>query len=76
MICIAYNHTGKVVSVVNSRSKELAVAFWQGKGITPYSVKTLDDFTPLEEHPTGVYPIVQTRKSKVGMRGEEFIVVE
>lgn len=63
MIVIAYNHNGKVVSIVNAKSEELAKAFWQGRGIIYNTINNLDDkktFTSLDEHPTGVYPIFET----------------
>lgn len=60
MIFIAYNYEGIPISVVNAKSKELAYAYWHGAGIIPHSHKSLDDFTPLEEHPTGVIPLIHT----------------
>lgn len=35
MIYIAYDYDGYVISIVNSRSEELANAYWQGANITP-----------------------------------------
>ncbi len=59
MIFIAYNHDEKVISIVNARSIELALAFWQGKSITPHSHKCVEaDF--LHDHPTGIYPLLET----------------
>lgn len=63
MVYIGYNYEGKVVSIVNAKSKELAYAYWQGKSIIPHSHKCLEkDFTSLDEHPTGVFPIVETEE--------------
>jgi hypothetical protein len=67
IVVIAYNYNGKVIAVVNAISVELAQAFWQGRGVVPHIIKTLkNDFTPLSEHPTGVYPIVETLEIVVG----------
>ncbi len=61
MIVIAYNYNGKVIGIVNADNEKLANAFWHGRNITPHSTKVLEkDFTPLEKHPHGVYPILET----------------
>jgi len=61
MIFIAYNHKSQVTSVVTAKSIELAQAYWQGANIDVFSHKCLEtDFTSLEDHPTGVFPIVKT----------------
>ena len=63
MVFIAYNHDGYVVSIVNAKSEDLAKAYWQGAHVNYDSIRNLDDketFTPLSEHPTGVYPILKT----------------
>lgn len=63
MVIIARNYEGKTISIVNAKSKELAMAYWQGKDIYPHTTKCVDDpevYTPLNEHPTGVYPILET----------------
>lgn len=63
MVVIAYNHAGKVVSIVNAKSEELAKVFWHGQSLNYDHARSLDDsetFMPLSEHPTGVYPILQT----------------
>ena len=61
MVFIAYNYEGLPVSVVCARSKELAYAYWQGKGILPHSHKSLDeDFTDIDEHITGVFEFIKT----------------
>jgi len=61
MTYIGYNHEGKPISIVVAKSKELAYAYWQGKGILPISHKCVEeDFIKLEEHPTGVFPIMET----------------
>lgn len=63
MVIIAYNKSGKVVSIVNARSEELAIAFWHGQKLDYDTHSRLDDtavFEPIETHVTGVYPILQT----------------
>lgn len=64
MTFIAYNHQGQIVSIVVAKSKELAMAYWQGSNIgIPASSKCVEDendFTPLSEHVTGVFPILKT----------------
>lgn len=73
MIFIGYNYNGYIISIVSARSYELANAFWQGAGITPHHIKDLDrDFISLDEHPTGVMPILKTREVT---KGENTIVV-
>lgn len=73
MIIIAYNHNGKIISIVNAKSKELALAYWQGtKGGIPHSTKILEeDFIPLSEHPTGVMPILDTIEIIAGRCGSD-----
>ena len=53
----ATDHKNQVLSVLLARSRPLADAYWQGAGITPHSVQELD---LLQDHPTGVIPIVNT----------------
>jgi len=61
MVFIAYNYEGFPISVVNSLSEDLALAFWQGRGLTVHSHGSLkEDFTPLKEHPTGIYEFIKT----------------
>lgn len=67
MIYIAYNYESQPISIVNARNLDLANAFWQGRGIIPYSIKNLvKDFTSLSEHPTGVFPLFETEEISVG----------
>jgi len=66
MIVIAKNYKDKIIGIVNAENKKLANAFWHGRGIIPHSVTTEDDFMPLDEHPHGVYPILETEE-KTGM---------
>lgn len=75
MIVIAYNYENKIISIVNSKSVELANAFWQGKGLVPFRIATLEkDFTPLEDHVTGIYEVLKTKTVYDGRR--EIVVVE
>ncbi len=59
MICIAYNHHGQPISIVNAKNEELAMAYWQGAGVLPFSHKTEDDFD-FNINGTGVVPILKT----------------
>lgn len=59
----------KIIGIVNSRNEELAKAYWQGKGLNYYEIRNLDDentFMPLDESPTGVYPILETIEITAG----------
>jgi hypothetical protein len=61
MIFIAYNRRGHICSIVAARSRELAEAYWQGADVDAITVKSLEeDFTSLDEHPTGVIPVLKT----------------
>lgn len=81
-IYVAKNYDGFVESVVLARNYELAYAYWQGLGVIPHSVDTLTN-KDLEDHPTGVIPIVKTKKkvirpSEISNRTgyAEFLVIE
>ena len=66
MIFIGYNYEGYTISIVNAKSRELADAYWQGAQIIPHTVKCLEkDFASLDEHPTGVYPILRTKEQNL-----------
>jgi hypothetical protein len=63
MIFIAYNYEGAPISVVCAKNQDLANAYWQGAGIIPHSSKCLEkDFTPIDEHITGVFPLIKTKE--------------
>jgi hypothetical protein len=63
MIFIAYNHKSQVISIVNAKNQELANAYWQGANVDVHASKCLEtDFTSLDEHPTGVFPILKTHE--------------
>lgn len=76
MIYLAFNYEGYCISIVNAKSKELAVAYWQGANIIPHSIKSLEeDYTPIEEHLTGVYPILKTQELDQGYNNKSIIKV-
>lgn len=61
MIFIGYDYESRPISIVNAKTKELAYAYWQGAGIIPHSHKSIEeDFTDINTHITGVYPIMKT----------------
>ncbi|KKL87303.1 hypothetical protein LCGC14_1936030 [marine sediment metagenome] len=77
-IFIAKTYDGKVENIVFSKSRELAVAYWHGKDIHPHSIHVVSDQN-LENHPTGVLPILSTKKLELGgMTGKhrKYLVVE
>lgn len=61
---IARDYDGNVESIVLAKNRELATAFWQGQKIYAHSV---DEKTEelLNDHPSGVMPILYTKKKKV-----------
>lgn len=63
-IYIAKDYDGFVESVVLARSYELAQAFWQGQKVYPHSVDIKNE-SDLKDHPTGVLPIVKTKKKVI-----------
>jgi hypothetical protein len=60
-IFIAKEYNGTVMDVVLAKSYELASAYWHGKGVIAHSTTKLDE-SELENHPTGVLPIVSTKE--------------
>lgn len=82
MIFIAYDHNSTIISIVRARTEDLAKAYWQGAGIVPHVSKNLDntdDFISLDEHQTGVYPILKTRTKSLtafGRTPHDFILVD
>lgn len=78
MIFIAYDQNGVTTSIVNAKSEELALAYWQGADVDVFSHKSLDDFMDLNNHPTGVYPILKTKNKSLsgfGKNPENYIIV-
>ena len=61
MIFIAKNFDGKVMSVVLARSYEMAQAYWHGGKVYAHTVETRTE-KDLEDHITGVLPIVHTKE--------------
>lgn len=76
-IFIAKSYNGLVESVVLAKSYALAQAYWQGSSIVPHTVSERNE-SDLEGHPTGVLPIVKTRKinaSPFGKKSEEHLII-
>ena len=76
-IFIAKTYDGKVESVVLAKNYGLAQAYWQGRDIFPHTVGSKEE-KDLEDHPTGVIPIVKTEKlraSRFGRSEEEFLII-
>lgn len=65
MIYIAYDRDSRVIGIVNAKALALAKAFWQGRGVLPNTVKSLADFTDIDEHPTGVYPLLEVVEKEI-----------
>ena len=65
MIFIAYDYEGYPISIINAKDQALAIAYWHGASIVPNTIKSLDDFASLEDHPTGVYPILKTKETNI-----------
>ena len=61
IVFIARDYSDNILDVVVARSHELAIVYWQGKGIIPHHTSqiTLEDF---DNHPTGVLPVVTTKE--------------
>ena len=77
-VYIAKEHTGKVVDVVMATSRELAVAYWQGKGLFPHTTMELTEAN-VQNHITGVLSIVRTNKetlSPLGGMPREYLVID
>lgn len=61
MTFIAYNYDNYPISIVIATDIKLANAYWQGADVPVHSHKCVEeDFIPLNEHPTGVFPILKT----------------
>lgn len=58
-VFVAKNYEGTVIDAVVAKSKELAMAYWHGKGVLPHSTTEINGES-LRSHPTGVIPIVST----------------
>lgn len=73
MIFIGYDYDGYVISIVNAKSKDLAIAYWQGAGMYPNTIVE-DDCNGLKDHPTGVYPLIKIKTVKVRSIGGAEII--
>lgn len=74
---IAKTYNGSIESVVLAKNYALAQAYWQGSGVVAHTVREISQ-ADLENHPTGVLPIVKTRKvnaSPFGRKSEEYLVI-
>jgi len=72
MVFIAYDYEGTILSIVRAKNNDLAQAYWQGANIIAHSSSCLENderFIPLDEHPTGVYPILKTRTKRLSENG-------
>ena len=63
-VFIAKNYDGDVESAVLAKTRELAYAYWQGKGIYAHSVDERSEDSLLD-HPTGVLPLVHTEEKSL-----------
>ena len=75
---MAKDFDGYSESIVLAKNRDLANAFWHGGDIYPHHV---DEFgsSCLENHPTGVIPLLKTSRKKLhrfGEDGHEYICVE
>lgn len=60
-IYIAKDYNDIVLSIVCAKTRELALAYWQGKDIFPHKTVSLKEhYEALENHPTGIIPIFNT----------------
>lgn len=77
MIYIAFDANGTPLSVVNAIDEKMANAYWQGRGYAVHTVKSLDDYTPLDEHPTGVIELVKTKRVNIDtmVKGSHLTIV-
>lgn len=73
-IFISRNFDGKINSIVISRSRELAEAFWQGKDIAPFSVSEMY-MSVLDDHPTGIIEILKTKEHNFGTHFDQNIKI-
>ncbi len=55
MIIIGKNYKGKIISVLNAKSEELANAYWHGANIIPHSTQIVD-LDAINDNGTGVIP--------------------
>ncbi len=81
MVFIAYNHEGYITSIISAKSEELAKAWWHGAEVDVHTSKCLENpanFTPLDQHPTGVIPLLKTdvkNLSSFGGNSNKYVTV-
>lgn len=73
-VYVAKDYEGRSVGIVVAKSEELAYAYWQGQAIYPHSVSSYTS-KDLKEHPTGVIPLLKTRKESSISSGKSQIIV-
>jgi len=76
-IFIAKDYEGRAESIVLAACEELAQAYWQGKDIYAHSVTEFSEES-LEDHPTGVLPLLTTIKKDIpdyGPDRREYLLV-
>lgn len=69
-VFIANHYSGVPESIVLARSRELAVAYWHGKGVIAHTIEEFDEVP--EDHPTGVVPLLTTRCVSSAFDPEKF----
>jgi len=67
-IYVAKRYDGVTLSIALARSKELAIAYWQGQSLIPHSVSEITE-NDLTGHPTGVLPLLRTQEKEVNIDG-------
>jgi len=63
-IFIAKDFDGNIESIVLAKNEKLVNAFWQGQEIYAHSITTFNE-AEIDEHITGVLPIIKTKIRKV-----------
>ena len=63
MIAIGYNHKGQPISILIAKSKDAAIAYWQGAGSLPHSERFIESIEPAEG--TLVNPLLKTVEIKL-----------
>jgi len=66
---IAYDAQSRIRSIVMARSEEAAKAYWQGKGVTPFRIRTVGEISRVVGPEAVVAPILETRVDTGFMRG-------
>lgn len=68
-IYIAKDYEGKTIDIVLAKERQSAEIYWQGKGITACFVDERSE-ADLDDHPTGVMPIVTTVEKEFHIDGK------